>query len=334
LIVTASILWLAWQKPAGTARADTRLRQLTTNSSDNRIVSSALSPDGHFLAYADMKGMHVRVVGSDDSQTMPQPEALRGEKIIWDITSPAWFPDGTRFVATSHPAVEDWTGWNGYQTGWSSATSAIWVFSVSGGAPQKLRDAARAWFVSPDGTISFGTNKGRLGERELWVMDLDGGRARKVLEVDDARSLCCLYTFKGGARIAFSMTDDSGETLLTRELRGGPVATLIPPSVMKTIPDLVWLTDGRLIYSDGCNFAQFDATCTYWSERFDISSGRLVEKPRHLTHVSGVLVCCPSVAADGRLMTFQQTQESGTARPGCGLDLHPQHQALHVERER
>jgi serine/threonine protein kinase len=326
VLVAASLSWLLWQRPTSTAQPDGRLRQLTNNSSDNPVISSALSPDGHYLAYADSGGMHIKRIGADDSQPVPQPEALRGERVVWEVSPPAWFSDSTRFVATSHPAAEEYSG---YQTEWSSSTSSIWVVTVSGGAPRKLRDGARAWFVSPDGTISFGARKGRIGERELWVMASDGGQARMILDVDDARALCCLYTFRGGTRIAYNMTDDTGEAVVTRDLGGGPVATLVPPSIMKTIPDFAWLADGRLIYSDDCKFAAIDATCTYWIEQFDIRSGKVTDKPRRLTQVVGSVVGYPSVTADGRRMTFQQTRLSGS---GFVADLMPGATALRDTR--
>ena len=84
--------------------------------------------------------------------------------VSWEIVPTAWFPDGTSFVANAHPARER-------AAAWSSQSSSIWIVSVRGGAPRKLRDNAIAWSVSPDGSlISFGTNKGRLGEREIWLM--------------------------------------------------------------------------------------------------------------------------------------------------------------------
>ena len=92
------------------------------------------------------------------------------------ISSSAWFPDGTDFVANAHPATED---------------SSCLVFPDEqyldrsrqhGGAPHKLRDHAMAWSVSPDGSlISFGTDKGKLGEREIWLMDSDGGAGPQAL---------------------------------------------------------------------------------------------------------------------------------------------------------
>jgi serine/threonine protein kinase/Tol biopolymer transport system component len=306
LAIATSIIWFSWRQAAVPAWPDVKLQQLTTNSWERPVTGGALSPDGRYLAYTDTKGIHIKLVGTDDSQLVPQPVALPGGNVVWQVNSTAWFPDSRRFLAVSHPAAE-------YQAEWSSITSAIWAISVSGGAPHKLRDAARAWSVSPDGaSISFGTNKGRLGERELWLMGSNGEQARKIFQVDDARAICCMYFFQGGTRVAYVTTDDSGDTLVARDLKGGPVATLLRPPAMKVMGDFAWLPDGRLIYSDLLGDG-YDTPCNYWIERFDTHSGKLTETARRLTRVAGAQLSSPSATADGRLVAFQQSTGRGTA---------------------
>ena len=310
LITATSIIWLSRRQAGTPAWPDVKLQQLTTNSWENPVTGGALSPDGRYLAYADAKGMHINLVGTDDSQLVPQPEALRGENIVWEITPTAWFPDGKRFLANSHPATEN------PQMEWSSLTSRIWEVSVSGGAPSKIRDAALGWSVSPDGTtISFGSHKGRQGERELWLMESNGEQARKIFEVDDARAMCCMYFFPDGTRIAYVETDDSGDTLVARDLAGGPVTTLIQPSAMTATANFAWLPDGRLIYSDrwGLYLGRFDTPSNIWVERFDTRSGELTERARRLTTVVGAWLSSPSATADGRLVSFQQSTGHGSA---------------------
>jgi eukaryotic-like serine/threonine-protein kinase len=310
LAIGTSIIWPSWRQAAVPASPDVKLQQLTTNSWESPVTGGALSPDGRYLAYTDATGMHIKLVGTDDSQLVPPPEAFRGENVAWEITSSAWFPDSRRFLANSHPAAE------GRVYAWSSLTSSIWVVPVSGGAPRKLRDAALGWSVSSDGTsIAFGTNKGKLGERELWLMGSNGEQARKVFEVDDASAICCLYFFQEGTRVAYVTTDDSGDTLVARDLNGGPVTALLKPLAMRAMGDFAWLPDGRLIYSDPCknDFVRFDTPCNYWVERFDPRSGELTERARRLTKVAGAWLNSPSATADGRLVAFQQSTGHGTA---------------------
>jgi serine/threonine protein kinase/WD40 repeat protein len=308
LTIAALIAWLSWRHPAAQAWPDVKLKQLTNNSWETPVTGGALSPDGRYLAYTDAKGMHIKLVGTDDSQLVPPPDALRDKNVTWEINSTAWFPDSRRLLAMSHPAAET-------QAAWSSLTGSIWSIAISGGAPRKLRDLALGWSVSPDGaSIAFGQNKGKLGERELWLMGSNGERARKILEVDETRAICCLYFFQDRNRVAYITTDDSGDTLVTRDLKGGPVTTLLKPPAMKAVGDFAWLPEGRLIYSDPCNFImRFDAPCNYWIERFDTHSGELTERPRRLTRVAGAWLNSPSATADGRLVAFQQSTGHGTA---------------------
>ena len=309
LAVAASILWLSRPHLVPPAWPDVKLRQLTTNSWETPVTGGALSPDGRYLAYTDAKGIHIKLVGTDDSQLVPPPDALRGETVVWEMNSSVWFPDSTRFLANSHPATET------PFTSWSSLTSSIWSVSVAGGAPSKLRDAAVVWSISPDGaSIAFGKNKGRLGERELWLMGSNGEQARKVFEVDDAGAICCLNFLQDPHRVAYVMTDEAGDALVARDINGGPVTTLLRPPVMKTIGDFAWLPDGRLIYSDICYILlRYDTSCNYWIERFDSYSGALTEKPRRLTRVTGAWLGSPSATADGKLVAFQQSTRHGTA---------------------
>ncbi|MGB9242356.1 MAG: hypothetical protein WCC03_03310, partial [Candidatus Acidiferrales bacterium] len=100
--------------------------------------------------------------------------ALKNDNPKWEFGSNAWFPDSTRFIANAQPASED-------PTDFSSKTSSIWIVSVQGGTPRKLRDNAVAWAVSPDGNaIAYGVNNSRFGEREIWIMQPDGEQARKL----------------------------------------------------------------------------------------------------------------------------------------------------------
>jgi serine/threonine protein kinase len=253
LLIAATILWLA-RRPPSSAQAlpDLKLRQLTVNSPENLVTGGAISPDGKFLAYTDQKGMHIKSIGTDEAQTIPQPEGFQNDKVKWEIAPTAWFPDNTRFVANAHPAAES-------PSDWSSQTSSIWVVSVAGGAPRKLHDHAIAWSVSPDASlISFGTHFG-----ELWLMGPNGERAHKLYEVGDKNAMCCLYFFPSGQRVSYISTDESGDSLVARDLKGGPVTTLLPSSELKKMGDASWLPDGRFALAGLDNFL--------WSPRFSFA---------------------------------------------------------------
>ena len=110
-----------------------------------------------------------------------------------------------------------------------------------------------AWTSSvfPDGSqISFGTNKGRLGEREVWLMGPNGEQARKLYEVGEKNAICCLGFLPGERRVSYISSDEAGDSVMARDFPSGPVSTLIPASENKKMGDSAWLPGGRLIYSD------------------------------------------------------------------------------------
>jgi serine/threonine protein kinase len=71
LLIVGSVLWFAKRQPSQTL-PELKLRQLTINSSENPATSGAISPDGKYLAYTDVKGMHIKLIGSDEAQPVPQ----------------------------------------------------------------------------------------------------------------------------------------------------------------------------------------------------------------------------------------------------------------------
>jgi serine/threonine protein kinase len=304
LVLVAAVFWYGMRPPS--IVPDLKLRQLTINSAENRVTGGAISPDGKYLAYTDAKGIHINLVGTDETQSVPQPDALKNDNVNWEIVSTAWFPDSLRFLANAHPANED-------PNTWSSQTSSVWISSVRGEPLRKLRDHAMVWSVSPDGSsISFGTNKGMIGDREIWLMAPSGEQTRKLYEVGEKRAICCLYFFPDGQRVSYITTDESGDTLVGRDLAGGPIAMLLPPSELKKIGDFSWLPDGRLIYSDQCNGAMgVNTPCSFWITRINTRSGGLSEKPRRLRNWSGSWMNVPSATSDGKHVAFLESSGRG-----------------------
>ena len=311
LLIVGTALWFAQRRPSSTQTLpDLKVHQLTINSSENPVTGGAISPDGKYLAYTDSGGMHIKLVGSDEAQSVPQPEEFKKGNLRWD--TPSWFPDSKELFVNAHPASEN-------QSSWSSRTSSIWTFSLLGGTPLKLRDHALAWSASPDGTsISFGTNEGKLGPRELWLKRLTGEEEDKLYEVGQGNAICCLYFFPHEQRVSYITTDESGDSLVARDLNGGPVTTLVRPSEMKKMGDFSWLSGSRLIYSDPCSgdVGAFDMSCNYWSERFDTLTGKIIEKPKRLTNWTGFSVGDTSSTSDSKHVAFLQSTSRGVSYVG------------------
>lgn len=170
-------------------------------------------------------------------KTLALPEELKSKNIELEIGF--WFPDSTQFVMNSRPAG----GEEIFSS--KSQTTSIWTFFVQGEAPRKLRDEAYACAVSLHGSlISFETNRGRYGDRDIWLMDAHGENARKLYGTDENASLNCSVWSPDGKRILYVHTDAQGARFVNRDLEGGaPVLTL---EISEEIHDVLWLPD------DGC----------------------------------------------------------------------------------
>jgi serine/threonine protein kinase len=296
LLLAATTFWFARRQSLSTQTPpEVKLRQLTANSSENRVLSGKISPDGKYLAYTDGRGIHAKFLETDETSAISQPAELKSNKVEWDVD--CWFPDSTRFLVNSHPLGVAYFGR-------SSEESSIWVVSLLGEAPRRLRDHAIAYSISPDGSlIAFGTNSGKFGDREIWLMGTDGDQARKLYDSNEDSGIGGLTWTSDGQRGSYVKTDGSGKTLVSRDLKGGPLTTLLPPSEMAQMTNFSWLPDGRLIYS-GRESGAIGFTCNYWAMRIDPHTGERIEKPRRLTNGPGICMDYSVATADGRRLSF------------------------------
>jgi len=298
LFVAGAIVWFTNRESSSShAAPDLKLRQLTSNSTDNRVTSGTISPDGKYLAYTDTKGMYIKLIATGEIRIVPEPAELQSEGVGWEAGF--WFPDSTRFVANTHPPLQS-------TDDWSARGASIWMVSVLGEMPRKLRDNAGAYSVSPDGSaIAFGPNVGSGGPREIWLMDPDGEHARKLYDAEGDGAVVGLTWAPDRRRVIYLRTDKSGDSLLSRDLKGGPPTTLSPLSSSETekVRDFSWLPDGRTIYAME-EPGVIGITCNFWIMRFDFRTGKIIEKPKRLTNWSGFCMGIAGVTADGKRLAF------------------------------
>jgi eukaryotic-like serine/threonine-protein kinase len=294
LILTAAFGWLLSRQQK--EKQEPKLQQLTDNAGEIAVGSGIISPDSKYLAYWDSRGIHLKLLSTGEMKTIPQPEALKGKVIYWFIGP--WTPDGTRFLANAR--VDQRT--------------SIWLISVLGDVPRKIRDNAAARSVSPDGNrIAFRTtienrsvaNESASSIEEIWTMDLDGGRAKKVIAASDSQEL--FYSVRwspDGKRLAFLSIRhfvEEGryeEVIQTRDLKSGTSATILSNP---TLTDFLWLPNGRLIFSATEPDKKSD---NLWELRVDLSSGNPEGEPRRLTNWAGSSVDGLNVSSDGRNLVF------------------------------
>jgi eukaryotic-like serine/threonine-protein kinase len=269
-------------------------RQLTTNSSENAVVDARISPDGKYLAYSDVKGIHLKLIETGETQSVPQPEALKTSPAEWHLVK--WFPDGTRFLANAYrPEV----------------SSSMWVVSVMGGSPHEIRENTFGWSISPDGvSIAFSSKETPYGAGDIWVMRANGEQARKVAEADEQSGLDKVHWSPSGQRLAYvkyrQMPDRIETSIETRDLEGGAPTTVIS---QQGPADLYWLPDGRIVFS---RWEEADAnTCNIWQTQIDPQNGRASGGAERLMNLAGFCASGLDATADGKRLTFQKYSAQG-----------------------
>jgi eukaryotic-like serine/threonine-protein kinase len=290
LSVTIAVFRFSNRRPTGAP--EMKLRQLTQSSSENPVGSGAISPDGKYLAYSDLSGIHIKLMETGDTQAIPQPEALRNTKVEWGIC--CWFPDGTRFLANLNVQ--------------GGHAPSIWIVSVLGGAPRQFRYDAEAWFVSREGSqIAFAANYGSRGPREIWLMGPNGEQPRELFGTDENSSIIGAAQFSSdGQRMVYYQSPEApgkaADSINIRNLKGGAATTLVSS---RRLRDHVWLPDGRLLYAlaEEGN----EETCNYWVLPIDERTGNAIEAPRRLTNWGGFCLDHTTVTADGKRMVFKES---------------------------
>jgi serine/threonine protein kinase len=273
-----------------TATRQLKERQLTTNSNENAVVDGRISPDGKYLAYSDVNGIHLKLIETGETHTIPQPEALKILPSEWHLGT--WFPDGTRFLANANL---------------TEVSNSMWAVSVMGGPPHEIRDNAFGWSISPDGaSIAFSTNvRSWGGADDIWVMHVNGEQAHKIDDTDAQSVFLRVQWAPNGQRLAYirdrQTSDGIKSSVETRDLNGGAPSTIISQQGQS---DFYWLPDGRMIISRA-ELADQD-TCNLWQMRVDPRTGRASGGAEKFTNFTGFCPTGLDATSDGKRLTFQK----------------------------
>jgi serine/threonine protein kinase len=289
--VTFTAGLVVWTRSFNSREApEIRQRQLTNNSSENPVSGGSISPDGRYLAYADLRGLHTKSITTGETHDVPQPESLKGLQVNWGIAT-NWVSDGGSFIANANVA---------------GRPSSIWAVAATGETPRKLREDAYAWAVSRDGSwLAFTTNPGQAYYREMWRMRPDGQQASRLYLGDDDNGFFGADWSPDGRRLSYLGAHKSSDRLETnietRDLIGGPaiLAKIGRPE------DWTWSPDGRLIYISSETGA-FSGNCNFWAVRVNAKTGKPKDDPKRLTDWAGFCMQDPSITADGKQLSFRK----------------------------
>jgi DNA-binding winged helix-turn-helix (wHTH) protein/Tol biopolymer transport system component len=269
-------------------------RRLTANPSGMPVDRAVISPDGKYLAYSDQTGIHLQLIGENETHTLEAPPGFSLREA--GLYPAAWFPSGTRLLLNTVLAGQ----------------RSIWVSSMLGGAPVKLRDDAAGQSVSPNGSlIAFTANITQIGDREIWLMAPDGEDARKLVTVDEHSGVGHVVWSPDGQRIAYQTfhweADKFQISVESCDLKG------TQPSVLLSDPALVdfwWGPEGRLIYSR-TEPQPNGKDSNLWEIRIDPRTAKRSGEPRRLTNWADFSFHDLTGSSDGRrLSAMKRSVES------------------------
>jgi WD40-like Beta Propeller Repeat len=278
---------------------------LTGNVPGSVATSGAVSPDGKYLAHSQLEGLRLQLLATGDTRTIPQPDVLKGGE-FW-VVGP-WLPDATRFVANLRLPGGRWS---------------VWLVSVLGDTPRKLRDNGFASGVDPvasrtvyktGGQSGQGTyNEPWFSEEEVWSMDPDGGNPQKIFQSDDSRTWFSRmqYSAAGGplAYLKKKARNDSGDSFeQSIQVRTGANAA-ITVVTNPGLEDFCWVAAGRIVYAASDPEGQSD---NLWEIIVDPRSG-IPQADRHrLTNWAGFHFDDLSASSDGKMLTFHRWNVQST----------------------
>jgi serine/threonine protein kinase/Tol biopolymer transport system component len=327
LVAASGLVWFATHRAP--PRPEPKPRRLTANPAGNPATDARISPDGKYLAYGDQAGIHLQLIDTGETRTIPQPQDV-GYKVTgwWPV---GWFPDGTKLLAQA--------------TSLGAERSGVWVISMLGGAPREIREGALAWSVSHNGSlIAFTTT---FFQSDIWVMGANGEDPRKILTAEEGESFSSVVWSPDSRRIAYERLrwGPSGArcSIESSNLKGAQPAIVLSDPKLATAfgGGFWWFADGRLIYSLGETTEPNPAVAVVlmdtnlWQINVDAGSGKPTGKARRITNWADFSLAGPNATADAKRLVFSRVSAQTDVYVGdletSGMALKTQPRRLTVD---
>jgi DNA-binding winged helix-turn-helix (wHTH) protein/Tol biopolymer transport system component len=244
-------------------------RQLTSNSSEQVIADSALSPDGKYLAYTNLRHVMVLSLTERVTHTLSNLDRLRAFHV-------SWTSDSARLLVT------------GYET--PGATSSLWQVSILGNEdPQRTAENVYDARQSPDGNNLAVI---RADRNELSILSSYTGEERRSYS---GRRMFSPAWSPDSSRVWFleDLEREGWRTL--RSLSVQPNQPSGPAAKLRDVASILALPDSRMAYAreDGI-----------YSLRAESATGRIYGEPlRRLKTASPLRL---SASSDGKTMAYEK----------------------------
>jgi serine/threonine protein kinase len=274
--------------------------RLTANPAELPVLSATISPDGKYLGYADRQGIHLNLVDTGASLSVPPLPGIELLNATWVFGD--WYQDSTGFIASV--AIPE-------------KPVSLWSVSMRRGTAEKIadvEDAVGEWKISPDGAqIAYGTGGTALGAHEIWLMGSHGESPHRVLTANNRTPFGSIVWSPKGKRLAYSLPLPDGSLLVQScDLNGSNQTTILHDGALA---DLIWIAPGRFIYSRSTQRGGA-RTGDLWELGIDDEKGVPHGKPRRLTDWSGYSIHHLSASADGKSLAFLRSVHHASALVG------------------
>jgi eukaryotic-like serine/threonine-protein kinase len=281
LVIILGTGYAVWRHQKLKALSSVALEQITTNDSEQRVTAAAISPDGKWVAFADINGLSLRLLQSGKTIPLKAPEGFRAERI-------AWFSDQTKVLVSGFDP--------------NFASSQIWTVSITGSAPRLFRKDARNGAASPDGArIAFTANK----DREIWITGADGDNPHALLVDPSGNSFSSLFWSGDGKRVSYlrslnGLGRDNKTAYESADANSGKVLALQNDV---TFESACALADGRVFFLRIAPTV-FHDDYSLWEVDTSTASGAFVSPPRLTAHIEDGRAIALTSSDDGSRMTL------------------------------